>query len=265
MQMRTRCVHLILGKSPHLHYLCTKNTLTSQTKMESKVKNLLRWVTILPYSVLTAWMFYLFNKAFSQIDFFHRERIPLRFAWYYIAACSIVGFLFVHVGTCIAPNKKKTVARILTFLFMIAASIYFLWILKCRDSGWIKECLAAISAAVGSIFACVNLNRTGEDHSDMYERFKNSTKPLSDEQWTELSSAIDEDYPSYHAKLNEMQPMSDLEKQICLLVKTGVPPSRMADILIKSKQSITSIRARLYQKNFRDGGAEDWDRFILSL
>jgi hypothetical protein len=60
--------------------------------------------------------------------------------------------------------------------------------------------------------------------------------------------------------------MSELEYQVCLLVKLRVPPKDIATVLARDTSTISTVRSRLYKKVFgRKGGAKEWDDFILSI
>jgi hypothetical protein len=46
----------------------------------------------------------------------------------------------------------------------------------------------------------------------------------------------------------------------------GFMPSRIAALVSRSDSAIANTRARLHKKVFgKDGKAEDWDNFIISL
>jgi hypothetical protein len=60
--------------------------------------------------------------------------------------------------------------------------------------------------------------------------------------------------------------MSELEYQVCQLIKLRVAPSDMAVVLARDASTISTVRSRLYKKVFgRKGGAREWDDFILSI
>ena len=60
--------------------------------------------------------------------------------------------------------------------------------------------------------------------------------------------------------------MSELEYQVCLLIKLRITPTEMADVLSRDGSTISTVRSRLYKKVFGSkGGARDWDEFVLSI
>jgi DNA-binding CsgD family transcriptional regulator len=60
--------------------------------------------------------------------------------------------------------------------------------------------------------------------------------------------------------------MSELEYQVCILVKLRIAPKDIAAVLARDVSTISTVRSRLYQKVFsKKGGAKEWDEFILSI
>lgn len=94
----------------------------------------------------------------------------------------------------------------------------------------------------------------------------NETIRLTDADWQELTQAVDVAYPHFIRQLNELCPLSETEFQVCLLIKLNVPPVRIAAIVCRSKQGISSLRERLYKKlSGKKGKPKDCDSFIRSL
>lgn len=91
-------------------------------------------------------------------------------------------------------------------------------------------------------------------------------KPASDKDWTDLKNTIAETFPTFVQQLKELYPMSEIETHICLLLKIKMPLKQIPCIVARSKQSITSIRKRLFYKIFKkEGTPEEWDNFIENL
>jgi hypothetical protein len=73
-------------------------------------------------------------------------------------------------------------------------------------------------------------------------------------------------YPGFTSRLRNLYPMSELEYQVCLLIKLRITPTEMADVLSRDGSTISTVRSRLYKKVFGSkGGARDWDEFVLSI
>ena len=89
---------------------------------------------------------------------------------------------------------------------------------------------------------------------------------LTDEDWTEMEERLKRVYPGFTSRLRNLYPMSELEYQVCLLIKLRITPTEMADVLSRDGSTISTVRSRLYKKVFgRKGGARDWDEFVLSI
>lgn len=89
---------------------------------------------------------------------------------------------------------------------------------------------------------------------------------LKEDDWLSIESQIRKVYPGFSSQLRNLHPMSELEYQVCLLIKLRVAPSDMAVALARDASTISTVRSRLYKKVFnRKGGAREWDEFILSI
>ena len=87
-----------------------------------------------------------------------------------------------------------------------------------------------------------------------------------DDEWHSIESQIKKVYPGFSSQLRNLHAMSELEYQVCLLIKLRVAPSDMAIVLARDASTISTVRSRLYKKVFdRKGGAREWDEFILSI
>ena len=89
---------------------------------------------------------------------------------------------------------------------------------------------------------------------------------LKDNDWITIESQIKKVYPGFSSQLRNLHAMSELENQVCLLIKLRVAPSDIAVVLARDASTISTVRSRLYKKVFgRKGGAREWDEFILSI
>lgn len=89
---------------------------------------------------------------------------------------------------------------------------------------------------------------------------------LCQEDWDGIDEHFKQVYPRFTTTLLTLHNMSAIEFQVCQLLKFGCTPSEIAEVLCKNKNSISSIRSRLYGKVFgKKGSSKDWDDFILSL
>ena len=89
---------------------------------------------------------------------------------------------------------------------------------------------------------------------------------LKQEEWQEVEQQINKVYPGFCRQLHNLHAMSELEYEVCLLIKLRVSPKDMAQVLARDVSTISTVRSRLYKKVFgQKGGARDWDEFILSI
>ena len=89
---------------------------------------------------------------------------------------------------------------------------------------------------------------------------------LKADDWNNIESQIRKIYPGFSSQLRNLHTMSELEYQVCQLIKLRVAPSDMAVVLARDASTISTVRSRLYKKVFgRKGGAREWDEFILSI
>ena len=92
------------------------------------------------------------------------------------------------------------------------------------------------------------------------------TQPMTDEDWHILTDTIEKTHPSFLQRLHEFHRLSPQEMRITLLIKAGIAPADIARLTAHSKQSVSSTRARLFQKVFgRKGTPAEWDEFVATL
>ena len=104
-----------------------------------------------------------------------------------------------------------------------------------------------------------------DDYQSLQRRISNGQR-LRDEEWTELVEQVRNVYPGFTSQLRNLYAMSELEYQVCLLIKLRMAPSNIASVLARDVSTISTVRSRLYKKVFgKKGGAKEWDEFILSI
>ena len=105
-------------------------------------------------------------------------------------------------------------------------------------------------------------------NSSLYARFLDdiSWTPSSDD-WAELFRAVDEMHPTFAPALQRDLPDLALhERRLCYLVKIKIKPRRIAQLLGVGDNNVSMWRKRLYKRaTGKEGGAKDFDRYILSL
>ena len=87
---------------------------------------------------------------------------------------------------------------------------------------------------------------------------------LNDEQWEELRLEIDVAFNDFTNRLLDIYPkLNDVELHVCYLLKLKVLPTDIAHIIVRQKNTVSTIRERLYKKiHGEEGTAKQFDEFI---
>ena len=89
---------------------------------------------------------------------------------------------------------------------------------------------------------------------------------LKEEDWNTLSEMIDKIYSRFTARLYTLHPFNEKEIRICLLIKIDLKPSQIAPLIPCAKQTLTSIRKKMYERTHnQQGSPELWDEFIRNF
>ena len=89
---------------------------------------------------------------------------------------------------------------------------------------------------------------------------------MKEQDWQQVEQHLKTIYPGFTSQLRSLYPMSEQEYHTCLLIKLRIPTKDIAAVLAREANTISSLRKRLYKKVFdREGGAREWDDFILSI
>ena len=106
----------------------------------------------------------------------------------------------------------------------------------------------------------------GSDEYRALLRQISSGQRLKEEDWNNMENQLKQVYPGFCNQLRTLYSMSELEYQVCLLIKLRIAPTDMATVLMRDASTISTVRSRLYKKVFgKKGGAKEWDEFILSI
>jgi hypothetical protein len=89
----------------------------------------------------------------------------------------------------------------------------------------------------------------------------------TEDDWVMLSEAIDEAYPGFMNRLVQLYRFTEVELHVTLLLKAKFAPAKIALLMCKSKESISSIRRRLSRKVLGASipSPRKWDDFIKTL
>ena len=107
--------------------------------------------------------------------------------------------------------------------------------------------------------------KASEAYATVKDRMQ-SGSIISKTEWQQIESTIHNSYPDFRERIEILCSLSEHEYHVCLLLKMGIEPSRIADLTAHTKASVTQTRKRLYKKCFGEAGTgEQWDEFIDSL
>ena len=94
----------------------------------------------------------------------------------------------------------------------------------------------------------------------------NMPQKFSDDDWQELEAVITRENDKFKQEIYRLCHPNPVEFKACLLLKARVEPVKIAVMIMRANNSVSSIRSRLYQKAFGcKGSAKDWDEVIYSL
>ena len=134
-----------------------------------------------------------------------------------------------------------------------------------------KETLERTNKQIEATQAERELQIMALQQSKIYNRFHyachDSNIKLTNKDWAELIKAIDTAYPDFSGKLYVYCPkLSNIELQICCLVKISISASDIATLIGRTRSTVTLARTRLYKKmQGKEGKANDFDKFIIGL
>lgn len=105
--------------------------------------------------------------------------------------------------------------------------------------------------------------------SDYYQTIRQRItvgENLSNEDWHEIERQVNLMSTGFTRKLRSLYSFSEVEYQVCLLIKLRIPHKEIATVIHRAPDSVSSIRNRLHKKILgANGGAKEWDSFVLSL
>jgi len=86
------------------------------------------------------------------------------------------------------------------------------------------------------------------------------------DKWKELRTLVEAEIPSFRTILNGKDNLSEMEYDVCILIRAGFKPSDIARLKQCSPAYITKIRTNLYkQLTGKTGSPDDFDDFIKGI
>ena len=85
--------------------------------------------------------------------------------------------------------------------------------------------------------------------------------------WKQLNALVNKEIPSFYYTLNSSEhKLSDMEYDVCLLIRVHMSPTEIYKLKGCSSGYVTTLRIRMLRRIFGiDGNAKDFDRRILSI
>lgn len=90
---------------------------------------------------------------------------------------------------------------------------------------------------------------------------------ISSEEWEVLHELVSSAFPRFFERLSALcTTLNENEQHVCLLTKIQFRPADIARLLGLKRETVSSVRARLYKKvTGENGTAEKWDKILLAL
>ena len=184
----------------------------------------------------------------------------------------IKDFIYCNSDNDLSSENKQYQYIIIALVLVCVAIIGYLWVTLRGKRKAQKELQAIIDEnASHTTEISEKLQQAENDFfgSDYYTSLKKRVMKgdtLKKADWDEMSAQLKEAFPKFESRLSSLCKMSDVEMQVCMLLKLRFSPSEIATVIVKDASTISSIRGRLYQKVFgKKGGAKDWDEFLKGL
>lgn len=102
-----------------------------------------------------------------------------------------------------------------------------------------------------------------------FKEYSDGNIDIKESDWNDLKATIKVMYPAFNTTLQSGRYMSDLEWKVTMLIKLEFKPADIARCVHRSKETISSVRRRLFQKVFSaekgKPSPKDWDEYIRSL
>ena len=184
--------------------------------------------------------------------------------------------LHEFVNTASERELKHTIDKYQSVVIVLGIVVLFIFVYSVevtRRKRRAEENLAAIKEELNSRPALVNDAIKQVENSFFLSDYYQTIRPritagenMSDEDWLEMERQVNGVYTGFSRKLRSLHNFSDVEFHVCLLIKLGVSPKEIGAVINRAPDSVSSIRGRLHKKVLGpDGGAKEWDDFVLSL
>ena len=139
--------------------------------------------------------------------------------------------------------------------------------------GWLVVAMILVGFVAGMLYPRWKKSASKKDFSALpvcrliRNHANNPDFKLTEKQWEELQTEIDYAYNNFTDRLYAKCPkLNDVELHVCYLVKLKIIPKNIANIIFRQKNTVSSIRERLYKKiHGENGTSKQFDEFIESF
>lgn len=134
-----------------------------------------------------------------------------------------------------------------------------------------KELLESKARKIQAVRDEQELLRSSFEKSDIYLTFHKAcndpTVKITESHWQELQFSIDSAYANFTDRLYTLHPqLTPMELRVCCLIKISMPVREIAELVNRSRSSISLCRSRLFKKiHGREGTSEEFDQFLVDL
>ncbi|WP_459995720.1 tetratricopeptide repeat protein [Prevotella dentasini] len=164
---------------------------------------------------------------------------------FYILLICFVGFVLISVSLCF------------TFINMQRAKLY-------KDK--LYYYLDRMEAYMPKRIQCMEKLRQEKIYKCISKGIGTSDFKMREEEWAELSEAIERILPNHKCRLERLCRINEQEYHLCMLLMLDISLKDIANLTNHSLSSISVNRRRLYKRAFhKEGNPAEWDKIIQSF
>lgn len=134
--------------------------------MNNRIKNILRWIAVLPASILGAIignaLAIINGNAARMINGDSPNTFSITDIIMFITANILSGGAFIFAGTLTAPNHRKTTSIVLTSLYLVFATISS--IIEITVNGISVTFLSIVISVIASVISCIYICNKNEEN-----------------------------------------------------------------------------------------------------
>ncbi len=167
-----------------------------------------------------------------------------------------------------AHRQRTVIAFIVVFVIVIVFVIVLFLVLRQRTLRRQHQELLRQNAEYAALISSMQSKGTLLD-SDIVKRIHEMSScdaHPSAEEWQQLQSLVDEQYPQLFPSLQKNYTLTEPEAHAICLIVAKCAPTQMGILLLCTRGHVSNLRRRLYQKiTGMDGTGADLDKLVNSL